>query len=115
MAKIAGVNFDFGAETLIIPPLALGDLELLQERLAALQLGSLDPQSVSTVIDATLAALLRNYPDMTRARVAALIDLANMAQVIQCVMDVAGMYRKALADTDPGKAPAAPGTNSTPP
>ena len=115
MAKIAGIAFDFGGETLTIPPLSLGDLELLQERLAALQIGSLEPQSVSTVIDATLAALQRNYPDMTRPRVAALIDLGNMAQVIQCVMDVAGMYRQALAEgADPGKAQAAPMALPTP-
>ena len=101
---IPGIEFDFGAEVLVVPPLALGDLELLQDRLGVLQIQTLDATSVGTVIDATLAALQRNYPEITRARVAALIDVANMPEVIQCVMDVAGMRRKEI---DAGKAAAA--------
>ena len=104
MPKIPGIEFDFGSEVLIIPPLALGDLEMLQERLSTLNVGAMDAGSVGTVIDTTLAALLRNYPDMTRARVAGLIDMANMPEVIQCVMDMAGMKRKEIAA---GKAMAA--------
>lgn len=104
--KIPGIDFDFGGETFTVPPLALGDLELLQERLGAVQVGSLDAASVSTVIDSTLAALKRNYPDMTRERVAGLVDLSNMADVMLCVMDVAGVRRKEI---DAGKAAAATG------
>lgn len=101
---IPGIEFDFGAEVLTIPPLSLGDLELLQDRLGSLQIETLDTTSIGTVIDATLAALQRNYPDMTRAKVAALIDLGNMPDVIRSVMDVAGMVRKEIAA---GKASAA--------
>lgn len=96
MAKIPGIDFDFGTETLTIPPLALGDLEVLQKRLGGLEVGAVDPASVAAVIDVTLAALLRNYPDMTRERVARLIDVANMAEVTRCVMDVAGLHRKEI-------------------
>lgn len=110
MPKIPGISFDFGAETLLIPPLALGDLELLQERLGRLQAGALDPASVATVLDATHAALRRNYPDITRERVAQLVDLANMGDVIANVMDVAGLRRKELAA---GK-PAAPAETASP-
>ena len=59
-----------------------------------------------TIVDATHAALKRNYPDLTRADVAELVDLGNMVEVIQSVMDVAGVKRaelekKASAATSP--------------
>lgn len=95
MPKIKGLEFDFGGAVLTIPPLSLGDLELLQDRISALQVGSVDPASVGTIIDSTLAALQRNYPEITRADVAALIDLENMVDVLECVMDVSGTRRKA--------------------
>ena len=94
MPKIKGIDVDFAGEVLTIPPLALGDLELLQERLGALQLGALDPASIGTVVDATHAALRRNYPDITRDKVASILDLENMADVIESVMDVSGAKRK---------------------
>ena len=106
VTKIAGIDFDFGGEVLTIPPLALGDLEVLQDRIAALNVAVVDAATIGTVIDATQAALLRNYPDMTRERVSRLIDLGNMGDVIQCVMDVAGLRRKEIAT---GKAQATPG------
>ena len=104
MAKILGIDFDFGGEVLTIPPLSLGDLEAFQERLGKLDLNGLAPENISTCIEITLAALKRNYPEITRERVAGLIDVGNMPDVIQSVMDVAGVRRKELAQ---GKAQAA--------
>lgn len=95
MAKIKGIDFPFPDGTLTVPPLSLGDLELLQERLGALQLGAADAKSVATTIDATFAALKRNYPDITRDQVANMLDLENMVDVLECVMDVSGVKRKA--------------------
>lgn len=95
MPKIKGNDFDFGSVVLTIPPLSLGDLELLQDRMGTLQVGATDAQSVGTVIDATHAALKRNYPELTRQEVAGLIDIANMGDVLECVMDVSGAKRKA--------------------
>jgi hypothetical protein len=95
MALIPGIPFP-GLKGWVIPPLALGDLETLQDRIGVLQDGAIDPQSISTIIDATHAALKRNYPELTRADVANEIDLGNMMDVIGAVMDVAGVKRRAL-------------------
>lgn len=102
---IPGILFPFGSEDLVVPPLALGDLELLQERLAAMQLDAMNRESMGTIIDATHAALQRNYPALTREAVGRLIDLGNMADVIQCVMDISGVKRKSL-ESEQGKVPA---------
>jgi hypothetical protein len=94
--KIKGIDLELAGAVYTVPPLALGDLELLQERLAVLNVAAVDKASIATVIDATFASLRRNYPDMTREQCAALIDLENMQDVIDSVMDVSGTKRKAI-------------------
>lgn len=93
----AGVEFDFGGgAVLLVPPLSCGALEVLQERLSALPgLAATDTAAVRTIVDATHAALLRNYPDATREEVAELIDVGNLGDVYECLMDVGGMRRRA--------------------
>lgn len=92
----AGIPFDFGAgHNYIVPPLALGDVELLQDRLAALDSQSITSVgSIGTVIDAAHRALARNYV-CTRAQVAGLVDLGNITEVLEMVMDAAGIKRRA--------------------
>jgi len=101
--KIKGIPLSLGGKTYIVPPLNLGTLERLQERLANFT-GGVDQESVSTVLDAAHSALLRNYPEITREQVAEMIDVANMAEVMEAVMDVSGLKRKAIeADTGAGE------------
>ncbi len=96
MVKLKGIPFPFNSdETLVIPPISLGALEQLQQRISEFAGDVMDGKQVATVIDATYAALKRNYPDITRDRVADLIDVENMAEVFACVMDVSGLKRKA--------------------
>lgn len=102
--KIKGIEVDLAGTLYTIPPLALGDLEAMQERLAEWK-GDLSKESVSTVLDAALAALKRNYPDMTRDAVAAIVDMGNMAEVMEAVMDVSGLKRKAK-EAEQGEVPA---------
>jgi hypothetical protein len=94
MALIPGIQFP--GRDWIIPPLSLGDLEVMQNRIAALEKGAIDKETVRTVIDATFAALKRNYPDLSREDVAGALDLGNMMDVIAAVMDVSGVRRKEL-------------------
>lgn len=100
---IKGVQLELGGETFECAPLALGDLELMQERLEAFQSSgsSIDRESIRTVIDAVLAALRRNYPDMTRERVGAIVDVGNMHSAMLAVMGVSGMQERG----EPGEAP----------
>ncbi|MFK7088684.1 hypothetical protein AAFM71_07690 [Chromobacterium violaceum] len=95
IVKIKGIPLSLGGTTYIVPPLNLGALEQLQERLANFS-GGIDAASVGTVLDAAHAALVRNYPDLTRERVAELIDVANMGEVMEAVMDVSGLKRQAF-------------------
>jgi hypothetical protein len=95
MVKIPGIDIDFGGTTYTVPPIALGDLQLLQDRLKAMGTAdALAPDSVAAIVDATHAALKRNYPDLTREQVGSMVDVSNMFEVITTVMDVTGMKRK---------------------
>ena len=86
-----------GGQRLLVPPLSLGALELLHERLTELaNLQATDVRAATTIIEAAHLALKRNYPDITREQVGELVDLGNMGDVYECVMDASGMKRKAV-------------------
>jgi hypothetical protein len=93
VVKVKGVSGVLG--DLVIPPLSLGALEQLQERIKAFDGDALKVENVAVVIDAATAALKRNYSDMTREAVGELVDVGNMFEVFQACMDVSGMVRKA--------------------
>lgn len=102
VVKVKGIPVNLGGEDFVIPPLSLGALEQLQERVANFRGDIGDKEQVATVIDAALAALKRNYPEISRQEVADMIDVGNMADVFEAVMDVSGLKRKAL---EAGEAP----------
>lgn len=104
IVKVKGIPVQLGGEALVVPPLALGALEQLQDRIANFQGDIRDKEQIATVLDAAHAALKRNYPEITRERVAELVDLENMAEVFEAVMDVSGLKRKAL-EAAAGEAP----------
>ena len=102
LVKHKGIPVQMGEREYVVPPLALGALEALQDRIAGFKGDIRDGKQVATVIDAAHAALKRNYPEITREEVADLVDVSNMAEVFEAVMDVSGLKRKAL---EAGEAP----------
>lgn len=106
VVSVPGISFTFaGGKVLVIPPLSLGDLEQLLEPINHVMNGVIDMAAIGTVIDATHAALRRNYPDMERAEVGSLIDLSNMRDVVQAIMNASGMEPVAAGETGEVQAP----------
>ena len=101
VVNVPGVEFPFPGKVLVIPPLALGDLEQLLDRINLVMSGNMDKDGIATVIDATHAALRRNYPAIERAEVAALLDLRNMRDALNAVMSASGLE---VQDTASGEA-----------
>lgn len=99
IARVKGIPLELGGTTYVVPPLSLGALEQLKERLENFTGDVRNDDQAATVIDAAHACLKRNYPDITREDVAELIDLENMMEVMEAVMDVSGMKRKAKEAT----------------
>lgn len=98
ISKIKGISLSLGGEDYIVPPLSLGALEQLQERILKFNGDIHDREQIATVIDAVHSSLRRNYPDITREAVADLIGLECMSDVFEAVMDVNGTKRRALED-----------------
>ncbi len=92
--KILGVKVKIGGEEFVVPPLNLKSLRNMQDRLANFK-GGFDPASTEIVIDAAHAALLRNYPEITKEWLEENLDVANMQDVMESVMDSSGLKRKA--------------------
>jgi hypothetical protein len=113
VVNVPGIEFPFPGRTLVIPPLALGDLEQLLDRINQVMGGEFRQDSISTVIDATHAALLRNYPDITRAEVAGLLDLRNMRDALNAVMNASGLEVQDVNTLGEDPAPLS-GASSTP-
>lgn len=67
--RIKGVTVELNGADYVIPPIALGALEQLQERIGSFDGNAADAGQISTVIDCAHAALKRNYPDLTREEV----------------------------------------------
>lgn len=110
---LPGIRLELGGDTFVVPPLALGDLELLQDRIVAFQASTapFDRESIRLAIDATHAALLRNYPEITREDVARRLDVGNMMDVMLAVLDVSGLGRAEQEKRDgAGKAQPVPGS-----
>lgn len=103
---IKGIKFDFGSCVLVLPPMSLGAIENMQERLESYT-GGTSKEDLAVVVDAATAALRRNYPEMTRAQVGELIDLANVHEVFEALMDIGGLKRKEQEAAEAsGEAPA---------
>lgn len=105
--RIKGVTVELNGTHYVIPPITLGALEQLQERIGAFDGNVQDTKQISTVIDCAHAAMKRNYPDMTRKEVADLIDIGNMNEVFAAVMDVSGLKRKEQEAAQAGEVQAA--------
>ena len=105
MTKIKGVALTLAGAEYIVPALSLGALELLQDRIEAFN-GAMTKESVATVIDCLHAALGRNYPEMTRAQAADLVDVENFSEVMGAVMNTSGMVRGAADPNAPAPAQA---------
>jgi hypothetical protein len=95
---IAGIKLELGGAEWVVPPLNLGALLDLQDRIAQFKPGSIDSTSIGVVVDCVHRALKRNYPDTSREFVAEHLDVANMVEVMQAVLDVSGLRRKKVEE-----------------
>lgn len=106
IVKVAGIALNLNGEEYVIPPLALGALDQIKDKITDFDKAPFAEQ-VTLTIDIATAALKRNYPDMTREKVGEIVDVGNMMQVFEAVMDVSGLKRKAQEAEAAGEAAAA--------
>jgi hypothetical protein len=107
VVKIPGIELTLGGQAWIVPPAPLGALEQFDELLERMEdFNPMNPVWRRMIVDITFAALKRNYPEIAREDVAGMLDVANMLEVFESVMDVAGLKRKATEEGEAGGASA---------
>ena len=92
---IEGVKINLGGREFVAPPLNFKALRLLTPKLGLLAtMGDVPTgEQIDVVIDVVLAALSRNYPDLTRDDLEALLDLANLATALTAIMGASGLEK----------------------
>ncbi|MBV8121119.1 MAG: hypothetical protein JO081_14420 [Alphaproteobacteria bacterium] len=105
---IPGVQVAMGGREWTVPPLTLGKLRWLMPKLRQLTdiSAQMDETQIAILIEVVIAAMQRNYPDLTAESVENLLDLGNAAEVLRAVLTGSG-----LREHRPGEAMAV-ATNS---
>jgi hypothetical protein len=104
--RFPGKVINLGGVDYVVPAIALGALKLLAPRLATLDLGATGmptAEDLDTIVDMTLAALNRNYPEMKRKELEDLIDLGNLKEIVDVVAGQSALVArgKAAEQTSP--------------
>lgn len=81
----------------IVPSMNAGTVEDFEDRIKALQTGTLDSSPVALVTDLLHRSLLRNYPGLSRALVRDFVDMDNWAEMFSMVMGQSGYKQWAEA------------------
>jgi hypothetical protein len=109
-----GAWITFGSEAYRVPPLGLGAIKQMQERVANLAVtpgAAPSSDQFDTILEVVHAALMRNYPDMKLEEVADMVDLQNYQEVLGAVLNISGFAKR--EEGAPGEALASTGTGST--
>jgi hypothetical protein len=86
--RFGGKLLTLGGRTFTVPPLGMKKLRDLLPRLEKLQSaeGITQAEQIDTVIEAAVAAIQRNYPDVTAEELLELVDLSNVGELFAAVM-----------------------------
>ena len=92
---IPGVKISMGGRDWVVPPLTLGQMRRLLPQLQRLnQVGpDMGLDEIDVIVELVTAALGRNYPEVTAAAVAELLDLGNAAGVVHAILTGSGLMR----------------------
>jgi hypothetical protein len=95
MAILEGQKVNLGGRDFVVPPLNLRALRILGPRFAELSqnavAGVIGPDQIDTMIEVVHAAMVRNYPEITKEELEDLLDMGNIARVFQAVAAQSGM------------------------
>jgi len=90
--RFAGVSIRLGRRDYVVPPLSLAQLKRFAGELSRLSelphngVVAPLPEQYDAVIELALAAIHRNYPEVTRAHLVEVVDLANFGPLIRAAL-----------------------------
>lgn len=98
-----GVEIMMGGKKWTIPPLTLKQIKKFSGTFQDLvnldtsNIPAMATGAVDAAVDIIHAAIVRNYPELTRDELEDLIDLRNLAPVMQAVLGMSGLLGEAGA------------------
>lgn len=96
LPRIPGIPVLLDGREYVIPPITLGALMQVQDKLERISSSNLmAPENVDTIVTVAHASIRRNYPEVTREQLLEMIDVGNLKEVFDAVIDVSGLKRKA--------------------
>lgn len=92
-----GVKKTIGGEEYIIPALSLGQIKQLKPVIQNLKFDDYD--GMAQIIH---AAISRNYPEITLAKVNEILDLNNILDIVDAVTNSSGLKKKIMETAGSG-------------
>jgi len=96
LVKYEGVPITIEGEEWIIPALNIAQARQLRPQIEMLTSISIDSGLTDVQLDALItiihAALIRNYPDLTKDVLETMLTLANIKRVISAIMGAGGFF-----------------------
>lgn len=91
---IAGIEIDLGGEEFVVPPLNFKALRAHMETISGITTGvPLSSEQIDKSVAIILAAMQRNYPDMTEAELEERLDMANIKIILPAILGASGIKR----------------------
>jgi hypothetical protein len=104
-ARFEGVRITLGSDQYVVPPLTLKQLRELGSEITSISelaaSTSLTQERMQPVMRVCLAALNRNYPELTMEALEELVDMRTVTKLVRSVLGVSG-----LEESEPEKQPA---------
>jgi hypothetical protein len=95
MALLSGVKVSMGGRDYTLPPLTLGSLKRIGNKINALSTIDSVPNEEQTeaIASIVLASVNRNYPEITQDELLEMIDLGNLKEIFEAVLGVSGIKK----------------------
>jgi hypothetical protein len=91
---ISGIEIELGGGTYVVPPLNFRALREHMDAIAGMTTGiPLSAEQIDRSVAIILAAMKRNYPEMTQDRLEELLDMANIKTVLPAILGASGFAR----------------------
>lgn len=91
---IKGTTITLGEKDYCCPAMCLDDVQTYLPKIKLLQASDMSPEHFQTIKEVVLAALKRNYPDITLEEISKGLDLDNYREVLDAVMARSGLVKK---------------------
>jgi len=95
MALLSGVKVQMGGRDFTLPPLTLGALKKIGDKIYILsEMSSIPtPDQIDAMAQIILSSVNRNYPEVKQDELIELLDLGNLKSVFEAVLGASGIVR----------------------